>query len=168
MDVNVTGVLNGVHAALPAMLSKGSGHIINTASISGLTPTPLGAVYAASKHAVLGLSTSLQPELRSHGVNVSAICPGPMKTPFFEKSPTVGYDLDKLNDSILFRHKAEPKPCAEKALDEIAKNTKIIVVGPAATDLMWRAYRWFPNAAINLCGRIVKSMRSLREESQPG
>jgi len=168
MDVNVTGVLNGVHAVLPTMLSQSNGHIINTSSISGLTPTPLGAVYAASKHAVLGLSTSLQPELRSHGVKVSAICPGPMRTPFFEKSPTVGYDLDKLNDSILFRNKAEPKPCVEKALDEVARNTKIIIVGPAATGVMWKVYRWFPNAAINLCGRIVKNMGSLREDSQPG
>src|SRR5438552_680116 len=59
IDVNLRGVVNGVVAAYPAMLRQGFGHIINTASLAGLVPTPGATGYATTKHAVVGLSTSL-------------------------------------------------------------------------------------------------------------
>jgi len=60
IDVNLRGVVNGVHAAYPVMLRQGSGHIINTASLAGLLPTPGSAPYGATKWAVVGLSLSLR------------------------------------------------------------------------------------------------------------
>jgi NAD(P)-dependent dehydrogenase (short-subunit alcohol dehydrogenase family) len=81
IDVNVLGVMWGSRAAVEAMRASG-GHIINIASISALTPVPGLAVYAASKHAVLGFSTSLQGDLERDKlpIKVSALCPDAIET----------------------------------------------------------------------------------------
>lgn len=79
VEVNVLGVMWGCHAAV-SVLAEG-GHIINIASLSGLTPTPGLAVYGATKHAVVGYSLSLAGELRQAGrrIAVSALCPDAIK-----------------------------------------------------------------------------------------
>ncbi len=76
IDVNIRGVVNGVVAAYPLMVSQGFGHIVNTASLAGLIPSPGLTPYSMTKHAVVGLSTSLRIEAASHGVKVTAVCPG--------------------------------------------------------------------------------------------
>jgi short-subunit dehydrogenase len=80
IDVNVHGVILGCKLALPAMLERGSGHVVNVASAAGKVGVPREAVYAASKHAVLGLSESLRAELRGTGVDLSVILPGLVRT----------------------------------------------------------------------------------------
>ena len=62
IDVNLRGVVHGIAAAYPLMLQQRSGHIVNTASAAGLGPTPGFTAYAATKHAIVGLSTSLRGE----------------------------------------------------------------------------------------------------------
>ena len=76
IDVNLRGVVHGVAAAYPLMVRQGSGHIVNTASAAGLLPSPANIAYAATKHAVVGLSLTLRAEAVHHGVGVSVICPG--------------------------------------------------------------------------------------------
>jgi NAD(P)-dependent dehydrogenase (short-subunit alcohol dehydrogenase family) len=80
MDVNVTGVINGLQTFLPGMLQAGGGHIVNTASAAGLVAGNSGAMYHASKYAVVGLSESLAVELGPFGVGVSILCPGAVAT----------------------------------------------------------------------------------------
>lgn len=88
--VNVRGVFLVTRAFLPAMKRRGSGHIVNIASLAGRNPVANAAAYAASKHAVLGFSKSLFMEVRKHNIRVAAICPGTVVTSFFGKS---GWDL---------------------------------------------------------------------------
>src|SRR5207245_1645278 len=87
IDVNLKGVVNGVLAAYPVMLAQGSGHIVNTSSGAGLAPTVLTVAYAATKHAVVGLSTSLRPEAARRGVRVSVLCPGAVDTAILDRPP---------------------------------------------------------------------------------
>ena len=78
LAVNLWGVIHGVKAFLPAMLERGSGHIVNTASVAGhLTSTGMGA-YSTSKHAVSGFTETLQQEMveGNTGVGVTCLCPG--------------------------------------------------------------------------------------------
>lgn len=78
LAVNLWGVIHGVKSFLPAMIERGSGHVINTASIAGhLTSTGMGA-YNASKHAVVAFSETLQQEMLEGdtGVGVTCLCPG--------------------------------------------------------------------------------------------
>ncbi|MCW3014178.1 MAG: dehydrogenase [Solirubrobacterales bacterium] len=76
MGVNLDGVVFGVHAALPAMKARGGGSIVATASLAGLTAVPFDPLYAANKHAVVGLVRSLGPALAEDGIRINAICPG--------------------------------------------------------------------------------------------
>jgi NAD(P)-dependent dehydrogenase (short-subunit alcohol dehydrogenase family) len=82
LEVNLWGVIHGIRAFMPAMVERDEGHIVNTASIAGLLPFPFAAPYAASKHAVVGLSTSIYHELAMRGshVHVSVLCPGWIRT----------------------------------------------------------------------------------------
>jgi NAD(P)-dependent dehydrogenase (short-subunit alcohol dehydrogenase family) len=85
LSVNVLGVVNGIKAFVPAMIERGRpAHVVNTASIGGLLPYAGIAAYAASKYAVVGLSESLQLDLRAIGapIGVSVLCPGPTETEF--------------------------------------------------------------------------------------
>jgi NAD(P)-dependent dehydrogenase (short-subunit alcohol dehydrogenase family) len=72
-DVNLMGVVHGVHAFLPRMRQQGSGHILNTSSVAGLGG---GGIYGASKAAILALSETLHQELAPEGIGVSVLCPG--------------------------------------------------------------------------------------------
>jgi hypothetical protein len=80
LDVNVHGVILGCKLALPAMVERGGGHVVNVASAAAKVGVPREAVYAASKHAVLGLSESLRAELRGTGVELSVVMPGLVRT----------------------------------------------------------------------------------------
>ncbi|WP_035644803.1 SDR family oxidoreductase [Bradyrhizobium sp. ORS 285] len=74
VDVNIKGVLNGIAAVLPGMLARGSGHIINIASIGALQVVPTAAVYCATKHAVRAISDGLRQE--NDKLRVTCIHPG--------------------------------------------------------------------------------------------
>jgi NAD(P)-dependent dehydrogenase (short-subunit alcohol dehydrogenase family) len=95
-DVNLRGVANGVQAAYPVVLKQGFGHIVNTASMAGLMPSPLTVGYCATKHAVVGLSTSLRIEAAPFGVRVSVLCPGLIRTPVLENCGRFGKMLRPL------------------------------------------------------------------------
>jgi NAD(P)-dependent dehydrogenase (short-subunit alcohol dehydrogenase family) len=76
MGVNLDGVVFGAHAALGALRARGGGCIVATASLAGLTAVPFDPLYAANKHAVVGLARSLGPGLGAEGIRVNAVCPG--------------------------------------------------------------------------------------------
>lgn len=84
VDVNVLGVAHGVMTFGPILREAGEGHIINTASEAGLVTNSLLGMYAATKHAVVGLSESLYRELEGTGVGVHCLCPNLVSTRIFE------------------------------------------------------------------------------------
>ena len=76
MGINLDGVVFGVHSALPWLRERGGGAIVATASLAGLTAVPYDPLYAANKHAVVGLVRSLGPALAPERIRVNAVCPG--------------------------------------------------------------------------------------------
>ena len=85
-DVNVFGVVNCINHMLPHLLKQGSGHIVITSSIAGITPLPYQTIYVASKHAVYGFARSLRYELEDKNIKVSVVCPGAVATNIFYRA----------------------------------------------------------------------------------
>ena len=80
VDVNLNGVLRATKLALPGMLERGSGHIVNVASYLGEIPAAGLATYCATKHAVVGFSEALRDELADTGVTVTTVLPSAVRT----------------------------------------------------------------------------------------
>jgi NAD(P)-dependent dehydrogenase (short-subunit alcohol dehydrogenase family) len=80
LSVNLSGTFYCMREALPSMIERGWGRIINVASIAGKTGAPYIAAYSASKHGVLGLTRSVALEVARKGVTVNAVCPGYVDT----------------------------------------------------------------------------------------
>ena len=80
LGVNLKGVYLMSRAVIPHMLARGSGRIINMASVSGKRGTPRRGAYTASKFGVIGLTQATAQELGAHGITVNAICPGSVDT----------------------------------------------------------------------------------------
>ncbi|WP_448534147.1 SDR family oxidoreductase [Parathermosynechococcus lividus] len=85
LNVNLTSALLCAQAVLPQMRSRQCGTIVNVVSIAGKQVFPDWGAYCASKFALMGLTKSLACEERSHGIRVTAICPGAVDTPIWEQ-----------------------------------------------------------------------------------
>ena len=158
IDVNVRGVVHGVMAAYPLMLEQGHGHLVNTASLAGLCPSPLLTPYATTKHAIVGLSLSLRAEAAVRGVTVTVVCPGPVDTPFLDKGGPADLPRTRIRQHLDVRAMIEENGRAYSADDLAADILKgmargrAIVVAPRAARLTWLANRYVPR----LVDRVVQ------------
>lgn len=128
LDINVRGVVHGIHAAYPLFIEQGFGHIVNTASIAGLIPCPGLVAYSASKHAVVGMSTGLRAEAAKHGVKVSVVCPGFVRTPILDNAFVHGQSRDEVANKANKTPWADPADVAREILIGVKRNKAIIVV----------------------------------------
>jgi NAD(P)-dependent dehydrogenase (short-subunit alcohol dehydrogenase family) len=92
VGINLWGVVYGINVFLPHMLERGSGHIVNTASISGLIGSESSISYVATKFAVVGMSECLVAYLRPKGIGVTVLCPGSVATHIFEHERVVPFE----------------------------------------------------------------------------
>ena len=125
-DVNVFGVIRVTNAVLPAMRRQGHGRIINMSSILGLIPSPYGALYASTKHAVEGYSESLDHELRTFGIRVVLVEPGFTRTSFEESITRPDrrdsfYDSERSRMEKLMRRGIEAGDAPEVVADAVVK-----------------------------------------------
>ncbi|MFH8347630.1 SDR family oxidoreductase [Streptomyces sp. NPDC018045] len=102
LDVNVTGLLNGVRAVLPGMVGRGRGTVVNVSSVAGRKSYPNHTVYSGTKFAVHGLSESLREEVAPHGVRVITIAPGAVETELLSHTTdeTAKADYQAFKDAV--------------------------------------------------------------------
>jgi NADP-dependent 3-hydroxy acid dehydrogenase YdfG len=162
IDVNIRGVVHGVHAAYPVMVRQGSGHIVNTASLGGLMAAGLLTSYVMTKHAVVGLSLALRSEAAAHGVGVTAVCPSAVDTPILDKG-AVGrfHGRDYFLKGQGVRRPLDPAVLATQVLDAVAENRPLLVT-PRTARIAWRIGRLAPNFVASSSIRFVAKQRKLQ------
>lgn len=165
IDINLRGVVHGVQAAYPRMVRQKRGHILNVASLAGLGPAPLLVPYATTKHAVVGLSTSMRIEAAPLGVRVSVLCPSAIETPILDSGNPADLPATRWRPDLrrfLTRLAGPPYPVerlAEEALDALARNVPVIVI-PGRARAAWRIGRVVPALVEKLAGAAVAAERS--------
>ena len=169
IDVNLRGVIHGIQAAYPIMIRQGSGHIVNTASMAGLVTTSAQAGYSATKHAVVALSKTMRVEAATHGVRVSVLCPGVVRTPIlsggaYGRNKSVSReDLLKLGEAL---RPMDADDFAERALRAVLRNEAIIVV-PRWWKALWYLERLSPALSMRTAAAALKRTREVQSAVPP-
>ncbi len=110
LDTNLTGAFSCLREALPEMIERGWGRVVNVASIAGKTGYPYIGAYAASKHGLLGLTKCAALEVAGKGVTVNAVCPGYVDTPMTDASLSRMAEKTGRPQAELRRHLEEMSP----------------------------------------------------------
>jgi NAD(P)-dependent dehydrogenase (short-subunit alcohol dehydrogenase family) len=159
IDVNIRGVVHGVAAAYPLMVRQGHGHIVNTASMAGLTAAGQVTSYVMTKHAVVGLSMALRSEAAARGVGVLAVCPAAVETPILDKGSVGGFVG---RDYFLQAQGGKPYDAdrlASDVLRAIEKN-KPILVKPRIAHAQWMFARLAPALMNRVSMRFIADQRA--------
>ena len=162
-DVNLRGVAHGIQAVYPVMIRQRSGHIVNTSSTFGLVTVPWLASYTATKHAVVAISKTLRVEAERHGVQVSVLCPGVIRTPFLTGGQYGRTKMDGVSDEEIVKQSFRPmapEKFAERALRAVLRGDAIIVV-PAWWKAFWYLERLSPALSMQLAKVILKRVREV-------
>lgn len=160
IDVNIRGVVHGVAAAYPVMVTQGHGHIVNTASMAGLAAAGQITSYVMSKHAIVGLSLALRSEAAGHGVGVLAICPTAVETPILDKGAIggfVGRDFYRMG-----RRRTKFASADDLAVDTLRaiERNKALLVWPRQARMAWRLARYAPGLLQRMSIGFVAKQRA--------
>lgn len=160
IDVNIRGVAHGIRAAYPLMIRQRHGHIVNTASLAGLCPVPLMISYVAAKYAVVGMSKALRLEAAEHGIRVTALCPGLIRTPILNGGrygrirPELG--AETYLKLVEYLRPSDPARFARRVVDALGRNPAVIIE-PPWWRLIWFLDRALPGASARITRRFLTS-----------
>lgn len=130
--------------ALPSMIARGNGRIIQTDSINGKIGSFHGAAYAASKHGLLGLTRTLATEVAADGITVNAICPGPVATLVNDRR--IAYDAKRLGQNL---------EDFEKSLTPLGRRLEAAEIAPLAVYLASNDSAAMTGQALNIDGGVL-------------
>lgn len=154
LRINLLGVVHGCHFFVPPMVARrAGGHVVNVSSAAGYLPAEALSAYVTTKYAVLGLSESLRVELRTHGIGVTAICPGIIDTPITRSARLRGrYAAEGQRQEMVEAYRRRgygPERVAENVLRAIQRNRGIAPGSPEAW-IGWYAKRLSPTLVARL------------------
>jgi NAD(P)-dependent dehydrogenase (short-subunit alcohol dehydrogenase family) len=165
IDVNIRGVVHGVAAAYPLMVRQGHGHIVNTASMAGLTAAGQITSYVATKHAVVGLSLALRSEAVPRGVGVLAVCPAAVETPILDKGAVGGFVG---RDYFLQAQGGKPYDADQLARDVLraVEKNKALLVKPRIAHAQWLFARLAPTLMNRVSMRFIEGQRAKQAQTR--
>ncbi|MBX9979830.1 MAG: SDR family NAD(P)-dependent oxidoreductase, partial [Mycobacterium gordonae] len=146
IEIDVLGVLTGTRLAGARFAERGSGHIVNIASVMGTLASPNAATYCASKYAVVGFSEALRQEWRGSGVQISAICPGFVRTELIAGMSAPG----PLERFLV----VNPEDVATAVVAELAKGASRTVFVPKLVGLVSRGSATLPAGLVDAAFRL--------------
>jgi short-subunit dehydrogenase len=130
LDVNVAALTHLTHLLLPSLRGAGRSAILNVSSVAGFFPLPNMAVYAATKAYVTSFSEALRMELRDTGVSVTALCPGPVKTEFFDIATRPGEEDQAAHYESMPAFRVAPADAVRTGLEAVIRDRARVVPGP--------------------------------------
>jgi len=130
LDVNISALTHLSHLLLPVLRASGRAAILNVSSVASFFPLPNMAVYAATKAYVTSLSEALRMELRDTGVSVTALCPGPVQTEFFDVATREGDEANAAHYESMPIFKVSPEVAARAGLLAVSRDRPRVVPGP--------------------------------------
>ncbi|MGZ3408692.1 MAG: SDR family NAD(P)-dependent oxidoreductase, partial [Polyangia bacterium] len=145
-DVNVWAGVYLARAFLPAMVARGKGYIVFTASLAGLVGAPGMVAYSTSKFALVGFAESLRHELRDAGVDVTLVCPGYVKTNLHRATRYGNVGFQRLLDAPPAWYGLSSARAARRIVDGLARRRPLVVLGPEK--LGWWLKRLWPSAGL--------------------
>ena len=152
-ETNFFGILRTTQAVLPKMREQLTGRIVNVSSVLGFLPAPYMALYSASKHAIEGLSESLDHEVRQFGIRVTLVEPAYTKTSLEANSPEAkialpAYDQDRKNVaaavSLAVSDAPEPYSVARTIVDAALGNWHMRSLPPGQASILSKLRRFMP------------------------
>jgi NAD(P)-dependent dehydrogenase (short-subunit alcohol dehydrogenase family) len=149
IDVNLMGPIHVLECFVPPMIEAGrGGHVVNVSSAAGLIGLPWHAAYSASKFGLRGISEVLRFDLRRHGIGVSLVCPGGVRTPLVQTVEIVGVDrnsprMQKLTASFE-RRAVSPEHVAAKIIEGIEKNRYMVLTSRDIRIAYWFQRKFAP------------------------
>ena len=148
VGINLMGGVYGTRLFLPRMIERGSGHIVNISSISGLVPLPFHIPYTTTKYAIAGFSEVLAMEVERHGIGVTLGCPSGINTNIIQHTRlpsdrTPGQEKFLEQFEKLIKGGMQPEEVAKKVLFSIEKNRFLCLAGKEAYALYY-AHRLAP------------------------
>ena len=166
IDVNIRGVVHGVAAAYPQMIRQHSGHIVNTASMAGLTAAGQITSYVMTKHAIVGLSLALRSEAAAHGIGVLAVCPSAIETPLLDKGAVGGFD--GRNYFLQGQGSKTAYPADRLAHDTLkaVQRNKALLVKPRSAHGQWLFARLAPGLMQRASIKFIASQRSHQAQAR--
>ncbi|MEW6777265.1 MAG: SDR family oxidoreductase [Bdellovibrionota bacterium] len=168
IGINLWGPVRLTHALLPHMIGRKKGHIVTTASVAGLMGTPGLAAYSLTKFAMVGFSEALRVELEPHGIQVSVVCPGPVKTNLNEHSEFGNKDSKAgLSESFLMSTAYSSEKTAREIVRGILKNKGHILITPT-THALWGLKRLSPELGYQFNRLLWKSIAKNIGVTEPG
>jgi uncharacterized protein len=128
VEVDVAAVVDLCSRFVPAMVARGTGAVLNVASVGAFGPVPGQAGYGAAKAFVLSYTHALRAELRGSGVSAATVCPGPVDTGFGESAGFAKPDAEAMLPRFLWKSAQE---VAKAAVDGLAADRAVIIPGTA-------------------------------------
>ncbi|QTN34021.1 SDR family NAD(P)-dependent oxidoreductase [Akkermansiaceae bacterium] len=154
LDINLMGAVHGTQLVYPAMLERGSGCIVNTASIAGSTGYATAAAYTASKAAILEFSRSLRAEVGANGVKVCVVCPGYVNSGIFAEDRIVGVSRDAMIKDLPVAMMS-PERAAWHYLKGVSLRKETIIF-PFSARFLWFLSCWFPGMLLPFQRRFMR------------
>ena len=139
ISLNVRALTELCSAVLPGMRARGSGAILNVASTAAFQPGPNMAVYYATKAYVLSLTEALHEEVKGSGIRVTALCPGPTETEFF--------DVAKVTGGTLRRIAGDASSVVRDGLDGLERGKAVVIPG-GRNKIGAQVHRFLPRSAM--------------------
>lgn len=164
IDVNLKGVIWGTQVAARHMVPNKRGHIVNIASLAGIAPIPGIAVYVASKHGVRGFTLAIANELKTHGLDITVVCPDAIRTPLVEQCARTDagamvfsgprlLSVDEIGDVIMTR---------------VLQNKELEVAVPWTRAWLSRISSMFPSMGSSILPGLIKKGKQHQVEHLHG